>query len=281
VASTSPSEVARGVWVVETQVADGKAGVIAGSQVALAVDAGIDDAEGAAVFAAAASLGRDEVALVYTHGHIDHVLGGTAFAGRAIHARREVGEYMRTQLAAWAERNGEPTAQLDARLGWPTHPFDGEAVLDLGGRSVRLIDSPGHAPGAICVFDPGAGVLFGGDTIVTAIPPAFSDGDAATLEQTLRRLATLDAEVLIPGHGDTVSGRVAVREAISWPADYLRRCLDHVDATRGQTTEEVIAAASYDRFIGDRLPRDRFRMEWRHEQTLRVILLRLLSDTVC
>ena len=277
-ASTRPCEVVRGVWLVDTQVADGKAGVIAGSDVALAVDAGIDDAEGAAVFAAAASLGRDEVALVYTHGHIDHALGGTAFAGRTIHARHQVGEYMRTQLAAWAERNGESTARLDARLGWPTHPFAGEAVLDLGGRSVRLIDSPGHAPGAICVFDPDAGVLFGGDTIVTAIPPAFSDGDAATLEQTLRHLAMLDAEVLIPGHGNAVRGGVAVREAILWPADYLRRCLDHVDATRGQTAEEVIAAASYDRFIGDRLPRDRFRMEWRHEQTLRTMVRRLHDD---
>ena len=188
---------------------------------ALAVDAGIDDAEGAAVLAAAAALGRDEIALVYTHGHIDHALGGTAFSGRTIHARREVGDYMRSQLAAWAERGGETSEQLAARLGWPTDRFEHETVLDLGGRCVRLIDSPGHAAGAICVFDPEAGVLFGGDTIVTAIPPAFSDGDGAMLERTLRYLATLDAEILIPGHGDVVSGRAAVREAIEWSADYL------------------------------------------------------------
>ena len=262
-----------GVLVVETQVAAGKAGVIAGSEIALAVDTGIDDAEGAAVLAAAESLDRSQIELVFTHGHIDHALGGTAFAGRSIHARHEVGPYMRSQLSAWAERGGESVDQLDARLGWPTHEFDGEATLDLGERAVRLLDSPGHAPGAICVFDPDTGVLFGGDTIVTAIPPAFNDGDAVALEQTLRRLAELDAVVLIPGHGDVVFGRVAVREAIEWSADYLRRCLEIVEANDDE--EAVFAAAPFDAFIGDHLPRNRFRMEWRHEQTLRVMSQRL------
>ena len=153
------SEIAPGLLVVETQIANGKAGVIAGATVALAVDAGIDDVEGAAVLAAAESVGRADVRLVYTHGHIDHALGGTAFRGRSIYARAAVSAYIRTQLEAWAARNDEQVADLDARMGWPTVAVSKDMDLDLGGRSVRLIDSPGHAPGAICVFDPAAGVL--------------------------------------------------------------------------------------------------------------------------
>lgn len=265
-------QVASGVLVVRTQVADGKAGVIAGSGIALAVDAGIDDAEGAAVRGAAESLGRGEVCLVYTHGHADHALGGTAFRGLQISARAEVSAYMRTQLETWAERRGETAAHLDARLGWPTDAVTGETCLDLGGREVRLLDTPGHAPGAICIFDPDAAVLFGGDTIVTAIPPAFGDGDAVILEQTLRTLAALDAEVLIPGHGAVMVGRGPIREAIEWSADYLRRCLEHVEASTGLDEVAVLAAAPYGAYIGDRLPRDRHRMVWRHEQTLRIML---------
>jgi glyoxylase-like metal-dependent hydrolase (beta-lactamase superfamily II) len=266
------TQVAPGVLVVETQVADGKIGVIAGSGIALVVDAGIDDAEGEAIRAAADSLGRRQVRLVYTHGHTDHALGGTAFRGLPISARPEVSAYMRSQLEAWAARTDETTTELDQRLGWPTVALDSDTSVDLGGRQVRLFDTPGHAPGAICVFDPDAGVLFGGDTVVTAIPPAFSDGDGVILERTLRDLAALEAEVLIPGHGDVITGRASVREAIEWSAEYLRRCHEHIEASTGLDETAVLAGAPFDEYIGHRLPRDLHRMEWRHEHTLRTML---------
>ncbi len=264
--------VAPGVLVLDTSVAAGKAGVIAGSDVALAVDAGIDDTEGAASLDAATSLGRPEVRLVYTHGHVDHALGGTAFAGHEIVGRPGIVTHMRAQLDAWAERTGEGRTALEARFGWPTIIVDGETELDLGGRRIRLLDTPGHAPDALCVLDPDGGILFGGDTVVTAIPPAFSDGDSATLEKTLRKLVSLDAEILIPGHGDIVEGRAAVRDAISWSADYLARCRDHVAAHEQQDPDVVVAAAPFGTFIGDHLPRHRHRMEWRHEQTVRMMI---------
>lgn len=264
-------EVAAGVFVVDTQVANGKAGVIAGTDVALAVDAGIDDGEGRSVREAAEAAGSPNIELVFTHGHADHALGGTAFRGLTIHARSEVSGHMRSQLPAFAQRAGEEPSQLEARLGWPTHEFEGESTLDLGGREIRLIDSPGHAPGAICVYDEDAGVLFGGDTLVTAIPPAFTDGDAVVLEQTIRRLAALPVDLLVPGHGDVVNGRSVVRAAIEWSADYLARCLAHVERNADLDEAEMVALASYDEYIGDHLPRDRSRMEWRHEQTLRTM----------
>lgn len=265
-------EVATGVIAIDTQVANGKAGVIAGSDIALAVDAGIDDAEGAAVLAAARSLDRPAIRLVYTHGHIDHALGGTAFRGRTIHARHEVAEHMRSQLADWADRRDESIEALDASLGWPSDTFSAETELDLGGRCVQFIDSPGHAPGSICVRDPDAGVLFGGDTVVTAIPPAFRDGDGVVLAATLRALASLETEILIPGHGDVVTGRRAVREAIDWSSSYLERCARHVEAHADEDETAILASAPYDEYIGEHLPRDRFRMGWRHEQTLRTLI---------
>ncbi len=264
-------QIAPGVLIVETRVAAGKAGVIAGDAVALAVDAGIDDAEGASVRSAAESLGRPSLKLVLTHGHTDHALGSTAFRGCDIIGRPGIVRQMADQLEAWAERSGETAAGLSLRLGWPTIVIDGEATLDLGGRQVRLLDTPGHAPDALCVWDAEQGVLFGGDTIVTAIPPAFSDGDSATLERTLRDLAQLGATTLVPGHGSVVTGSTEIREAILWSADYLAACREHVLSNLGQPVDELVASATYETFIGARLPRDRFRMEWRHEQTIRRI----------
>ena len=206
-----------------------------------------------------------------THGHNDHALGSTAFLGRPIYARSEVSTYMRTQLETWADRTGESTKELEDRLGWPTLSIDHEAPVDLGGRSVRFIDSPGHAPGAICVFDPDAGVLFGGDTVVTEIPPAFTDGDGVVLAATLRRLTKLDAEILVPGHGDVVIGQAPIREAIEWSAGYLERCYQHIRANLDLTEDAIIDSAPYDDYVGARLRRDRHRMQWRHEQTLRTL----------
>lgn len=265
--------IAPGLLAVPTSVADGKAGVIAGAAVALAVDAGIDDAEGRAVLLAARSLGRPTIMLTYTHGHIDHALGGTVFKGHQIVATPGISEHMARQVGAWAERNGEPVADLEARLGWPTIAAEPGQELDLGGRRVRLIDAPGHAPGTVCIHDPDAGILFGGDTVVTIIPPAFTDGDSGALERTLRRLAQLDIEILVPGHGHVIEGRSEIRDAIGWSADYLARCRAHVADNDGLDVEELVARAPYERFVGSRLVRDEFRNGWRHEQTIRRIAL--------
>ena len=265
-------EVAPGVLVVETSTADGKVGVIAGDRVALAVDAGIDDEEGRAVLAAALSLGRPEVWLVYSHGHVDHALGGTAFRGHHIAASPGISGHMEAQLDEWAERSSERPEQLRARLGWPTLLFEHGGELDLGGRRVRLLDTPGHAPGTLSILEADEGILFGGDTIVTGIPPFFRDGDSGVLEGTLRELARLEVSLLIPGHGDLVRGRDAVRDAITWEADYLARCRAHVAAWAGADPDSVVAAAPFGAFIGDHLPRDRHQMEWRHEQTIRLLI---------
>jgi cyclase len=162
-------------------------------------------------------------------------------------------------------------------LRFPRVRFAGELAVDLGGRSVRIVPTPGHAPGAVCVFVPEARVLFGGDTVVTGIPPVFRDGDSRTLEGTLRALGDLDIDVLVPGHGPIVLGGERVREAIRWTADYLARVRELVAARHGRDDADAIiaTAAPFDACVGERLPRDRHRMVWRHEQVVRGILAEL------
>lgn len=270
--------VATGILAVPTRTADGKVGAIVGRRSALAVDAGLDAGEGERVAAAIRSAGHAPDRLIYTHGHGDHCRGGDPFRDGLILAHVDAAAHILRQITTWAEAGGEPADGVASRLALPSLTFTSDLTLDLGEREVRVLVTPGHAPGAVCVFVPDARVLFGGDTVVTGIPPNFKDGDSRILESTLRRLAVLDAETLVPGHGPVVQGAAAVRAAILWAADYLARVRERVAARVGRDdVDAIVASVPFDTLIGDHLPKDRHRMEWRHEQTVRSILAELLD----
>ena len=76
-------------------------------------------------------------------------------------------------------------------------------VLQLGGESVRVLFTPGHASNHLCFLLPHSGMLFTGDHImqgstVVIWPP---DGNMRAYIQSLQRLLTLELNILAPGHG--------------------------------------------------------------------------------
>ena len=193
----------------------GKAGLIIGDDRTLLIDAGADTEEGAAIIACARALGHEPDTLVYTHGHWDHVRGGVAFRGPEVFAHAHAVPAIRIQLALEGR-------DADADGGQPsTNVLTTPISLDLGGVHVELLETPGHAPGSLSVLVQEEGVLFAGDTVVTAIPPVFGDGDSVTLERTLRTIAAIGVQTLVPGHGAIVRGSDAVRVAVLARADYL------------------------------------------------------------
>jgi glyoxylase-like metal-dependent hydrolase (beta-lactamase superfamily II) len=260
-------ELAAGVFAVPTSTVEGWCGLLVGDRRTLVFDTGKNAAEGATVARAAEGLGRPADLLAYSHGHWDHAGGGGAFATAEVVAHRDALAMVVEQLA---KNEGPPGA------GVPTVTVSGEAAFELGGLTARLLPTPGHAPGAMSLQVEGAGVLFGGDTVVTAIPPAFTDGDSVALEATLRSLARIELDVLVPGHGAIVRGAAAIREALTWPADYLGRVRDHVGRLAGShTDDEVLALTEYSVFVGDRLAARRYKMATRHQRTVSQMLLEL------
>ncbi len=68
---------------------------------------------------------------------------------------------------------------------------DGDEI-DLGGRVLQVMHTPGHSPDSICLFDERNGLLFGGDTINTGpIYAQLEDSDIEAFAQSTRRLAGL------------------------------------------------------------------------------------------
>ena len=77
--------------------------------------------------------------------------------------------------------------------------------MEVAGLTLRVVHTPGHTPGGVCLIDEASRNVLAGDTIFqrgigrTDLP----GGDMATLERSIRqRLFTLEGDyTLWPGHG--------------------------------------------------------------------------------
>ena len=72
---------------------------------------------------------------------------------------------------------------------------DGE-VIDLGGRQVQIIATPGHTPDAISLFDKANGLLFTGDTFYPGTIWLYRpETDLDAYQKSVQRLAALTPQV--------------------------------------------------------------------------------------
>jgi glyoxylase-like metal-dependent hydrolase (beta-lactamase superfamily II) len=92
-----------------------------------------------------------------------------------------------------------------------------EGELQVGNMTFQIIHVPGHSPGSICIYWPQEKALITGDVIFcqglgrTDLP----GGNGQTLKESIKRLARLEVEHLLPGHGETLSGRALVKKNFS------------------------------------------------------------------
>lgn len=135
---------------------------------------------------------RRLVAIVCTHAHDDHVRVAPELA-------RETGAPILLHPAdapVWDLTH--PDVQPDGTLA------DGQ-VLTVGGADIHVLHTPGHAPGAVCLYVPDLGVVFTGDTLFAGGPGATgrSFSDFPTIATSIRdRLLTLPPETVFhTGHG--------------------------------------------------------------------------------
>ena len=148
--------------------------------------------------------------VIGTHAHPDHIeavrLFDRASTLFALHAAEwqlveAMGPYLKTSM------NVDPE-----ELRPDFFLTDGD--LSVGDVALDVHHTPGHAPGAVTLFWPAEKALFTGDLIFrgglgrTDLP----GGDGRQLKESIRRMAALEAEWLLSGHGDVVAGADAVKE---------------------------------------------------------------------
>jgi glyoxylase-like metal-dependent hydrolase (beta-lactamase superfamily II) len=117
---------------------------------------------------------------------------------------------------------------------------DGERI-DLGGREICVLHTPGHSPGHVACLEPDAGLLFTGDAAYRGpVFACFEGSDPAALAGSLRRLAALPGvHIVAPGHNDVIRD-----------PDWLRAMSDSVEAAlagevEGQRRDGFIVGCEY------------------------------------
>jgi glyoxylase-like metal-dependent hydrolase (beta-lactamase superfamily II) len=132
-------------------------------------------------------------AIVCTHAHDDHV--------RVAPALRE-----RVVAPILLHPDDRPLWELThAGELWDVDLSDGQQI-DVAGTTLRVIHTPGHAPGAVCLYAADLGCVFTGDTLFQGGPGAtgrsYSDKDTLVASIRARLLELPDDTVVHTGHGD-------------------------------------------------------------------------------
>ncbi len=152
--------------------------------------------------------------IVNTHSHVDHIAGNKRMqdatgAPIAIH-EADAGALSRPNMSMLAMFNGEPSPPPGLLLK------DGDTI-SFGNQSVKVIHTPGHSPGGICLYFPGyvitGDTLFVGGVGRTDLP----GGSYQVLQSSIReRLFTLPEDtIVLPGHnyGSTLTSTIAREKA--------------------------------------------------------------------
>ena len=217
-------------------------------------------------------------AIIYTHGHRDHISGASIFAeggnpeivarSNFVNDLRE-GEGTRTPLGALMARTrrqfgiglkypeervnigvgpgDRPIEGLGAGYMAPTKTFDGPSSdYECCGVKLSMHAAPGETPDQMVVWLPDRKVLFCADNFYHSFPNLYAirgtryrDYDA--WEQTVDLMLSFDAEVLVTGHTSIVQGAEAIRERLTDYRDAIRFVIEKTieGMNRGLTPDEL------------------------------------------
>ncbi|MEU4425178.1 MBL fold metallo-hydrolase [Actinoplanes sp. NPDC024001] len=136
---------------------------------------------------------RRVTAIVCTHAHDDHVRMAPALRERTgapilLHP---------AEWPLWELTHGDET-------WWDVDLNDGDQI-NVGGTTLTVLHTPGHAPGAICLYAAELGQVFTGDTLFQGGPGAtgrsYSDQDLI-VESIREKLFSLPEQTVVhTGHG--------------------------------------------------------------------------------
>lgn len=85
--------------------------------------------------------------------------------------------------------------------GTPTKVLHGGERIDIGGRCIEVLHTPGHAPGHMCFWEENRGYLYTGDLVYKDTLTAwFPSTEPEAYLQSIEKIAELPAKQVFPAH---------------------------------------------------------------------------------
>lgn len=178
---------------------------------------------------------------VYTHGHVDHVFGLGPFEAEAKekgHALPHVIAHINcpARFDRYVLTNGYNAVINQRQFNFPKPAFPktyrqpdetvGDAhAFEVGGVRVELLHDKGETDDGLWCYLPEQRAIYTGDLFIWASPNCGNPQKAQRYPRewaiALRRMAALDPELLLPGHGPPIVGADRARLALEESATLL------------------------------------------------------------
>jgi alkyl sulfatase BDS1-like metallo-beta-lactamase superfamily hydrolase len=182
---------------------------------------------------------------IYTHGHVDHVFGIEKFdeeaakegrplprviAHQAVLARFDRYRLTAGYNACINSRQFSTTVKWPDKFREPDETYASQLTLGIDGVDAELHHARGETDDHTWVWLPSQKVLCTGDLFIWAVPNAGNPQKVQRYPrqwaEALRKMATLGADVLLPGHGVPIVGGERVLTALSDTAELLESLHD-------------------------------------------------------
>jgi glyoxylase-like metal-dependent hydrolase (beta-lactamase superfamily II) len=240
------------------------AGLIQGKRSAIVIDTSSSIGATQTMLAIRSHCDLPLKAIIYTHGHLDHVTGVQAFLDDSRERgepRPEIWGHERVlarfdryeRLQGWIEHVNQRQFAQQALLGSaqltlvrPDHTYTDFARLDLDGEPVELHHASAETDDATWVWLPERQVAFIGDLLLYSLPntgnPNKVQRDTLGWAEALERIAAKEPRFVIPGHLGALPAEVS-HEMLRETARALRYLHDAVvdRLNAGLWPDEIVA----------------------------------------
>lgn len=165
------------------------------------------------IYNAVAQLTDKPIAAVATHVHWDHIGGHAYFPDFYVHEDEVnwlAGEFPLTveQIKAFVAQDcelpeGFNVDEYKLFQGSATRVLKDNSAIELGGRTIQALHTPGHSPGHMCFYEKDRGYLFTGDLAYKGTLFAhFPSTDPVAYLSSIERVSDLAVKKVFPAHHD-------------------------------------------------------------------------------
>ena len=192
--------------------------------------------------------------IINTEPHIDHWMGNAFFETPVVAhcgVRQRILETDPSSFAELAKTMGEENARL--LKGYtprpPTITFTDRLTLHLGNHTFECIAMPGHTPYQAAVLIPEERLVFTSDNVFYKVQTFLQEAIPDLWLKALDDLKALEADILVPGHGETC-GKDHLDEQATFIREWVALVQDAFN--QGMSKEEAMERLS----LLDRYPMD-------------------------